>query len=286
MLRKFLLCRLVLLWLLLVAQAAIAATERGLLWQIEQPQGRVSYLFGTIHTDDARVNNFSPRLEAALASADNFMLEVLPPRDPAVLFLPQKTLRELLDQKAIDAVMQQADIHAIQSDVALRMKPWLLAAVFVQPRAPSPLFQDMQLLGMAIGKGKPVQPLEDSAVHFGALDGLEIDEQLTMLHAVLALSQEEKEQGFEALVQTYLSADSTRIAAFDEAFSSKGLPPGLWLRVRAMLLDKRNEQMAERILRQIGKGSTFVAVGAAHLPGKGGLIERLRNAGYRLSAVE
>jgi uncharacterized protein YbaP (TraB family) len=34
------------------------------------------------------------------------------------------------------------------------------------------------------------------------------------------------------------------------------------------------------------KSRVFVAVGAAHLPGKGGLIDRLRKAGYRLSAIQ
>ena len=36
------------------------ATEKGLFWKLESPTGIVSYLFGTMHTDDNRITNFSP----------------------------------------------------------------------------------------------------------------------------------------------------------------------------------------------------------------------------------
>ncbi|MFM9835516.1 MAG: TraB/GumN family protein, partial [Methylophilaceae bacterium] len=35
------------------------AAEKGLFWKIESPTGVTSYLFGTMHTDDNRITNFS-----------------------------------------------------------------------------------------------------------------------------------------------------------------------------------------------------------------------------------
>ena len=55
------------------------------------------------------------------------------------------------------------------------------------------------------------------------------------------------------------------------------------------LFTDRNERMAERIAKKLkaepGK-SFFFAVGAGHLPGDDGIVERLRKAGYKVKRVE
>ena len=43
--------------------------------------------------------------------------------------------------------------------------------------------------------------------------------------------------------------------------------------------------MAERAAPLLAKGGAFIAVGALHLTGKNGLIERFRAAGYRVVNV-
>jgi uncharacterized protein YbaP (TraB family) len=55
--------------------------------------------------------------------------------------------------------------------------------------------------------------------------------------------------------------------------------------MRAKLLDERNVVMAQRIVEEANNKSVFVAVGASHLAGKGGLIARLKDAGYKLSPI-
>ncbi|HQR51179.1 MAG TPA: TraB/GumN family protein, partial [Methylophilaceae bacterium] len=54
------------------------AEDIGLLWKAESPAGKTSYLFGTMHSDDARINDFSPALLKAIADSEIFMAEVLP----------------------------------------------------------------------------------------------------------------------------------------------------------------------------------------------------------------
>jgi uncharacterized protein YbaP (TraB family) len=43
--------------------------------------------------------------------------------------------------------------------------------------------------------------------------------------------------------------------------------------------------MAERAAPLLAAGGAFIAVGALHLSGEGGLIERFRAAGYRVVNV-
>jgi uncharacterized protein len=50
-----------------------------------------------------------------------------------------------------------------------------------------------------------------------------------------------------------------------------------------LLLTGRNATMAERAAPLLEKGGAFIAVGALHLPGKDGLIERFRALGYAVA---
>lgn len=53
----------------------------------------------------------------------------------------------------------------------------------------------------------------------------------------------------------------------------------------AELLDKRNEAWITQLPDLMSKSSCFIAVGALHLPGKTGLIEKLRALGYKVNAA-
>lgn len=260
--------------------------ERGLLWKIESTGAPISYLFGTIHTDDVRVTDFSPELKQAMRQSKHFMMEVLPPANFSVFFMKQGTLRDLLTEQEIDQVLKLADQHVIQERVALRMKPWLLASVLTLPRAQSFFYQDIQLYAMANNSGMKLLGLEEADEHFSALDEMSLENQLTLLRAVLALPQEEKEQAFEAVVQAYVNRDVEQILAADESWSNMMLSDELWNEVETLLLDRRNERMAQGIAEQIAVAPAFIAVGAAHLAGTGGLIARLRKAGFTLSPIQ
>ena len=266
---------------MLAAQAA----ETGLLWKVEAPDGRASYLFGTMHADDARITDFSPALEQALADSDAFMMEILPPDDISIYFMQDASLAELLSADELAQVKKLADFHSMQEDIALHMKPWLLAMVFDLPKPQSPLAQDVQLMAKARAQNKPLLGLETTEEHFGALDGLTREEHLTMLRAVLKRTPEEKERDFERLLGAYLEGDTARIAAFDDEITGGMLPPELWRKMKVRLIDERNARMAERIVAESGKQSVFVAVGASHLAGEQGLLARLRQAGYKVSAL-
>jgi uncharacterized protein YbaP (TraB family) len=51
------------------------------------------------------------------------------------------------------------------------------------------------------------------------------------------------------------------------------------------LLQGRNATMAERAAPLLASGGAFIAVGALHLAGKAGLVERFRAQGYTVTKV-
>jgi hypothetical protein len=53
-----------------------------------------------------------------------------------------------------------------------------------------------------------------------------------------------------------------------------------------LLLYARNRKWAKKLDGLLGQKSLLIAVGAAHLPGKGGVIDLLRKEGYTLTPVQ
>jgi uncharacterized protein len=270
---------------LLLSQQAGAA-EKGLFWQLESPSGQVSYLFGTMHTDDNRVTDFSPSVIQALKNVDTFMLEVADAPPASLLQLPQGNLKQYLSETELEQVARLADMHVMPMEMVLRMKPWLLAVLFDLPKPQTPFAQDLLLKAKAEELDKRVLGLESPQEHFGVMDNLTTEEQLQMLRAVLKRSQKQKENDFERLMKAYLAGDAEQVANMDDAMTQGVLPAALWQRMRVKLLDERNVLMAERSLEQAKQGRVFIAVGAAHLAGKDGLINTFRQAGFKLTPLK
>lgn len=266
--------------------SASAYAAPGLFWKAESPTSNTIYLFGTIHTDDNRVTNFSPALISALKAVDVFMMETLAPQDSSVLMMPDGNLKEMLSDDELDKLYALADFHVMHRSTVLRMKPWLLAAIFDSPRPLTPFAQDNLLMTQAEDFGKQVVGIETVAGHFGTMDAFSRDEQLLMLRAVLKRSPEDKQRDYEKLLKAYLKGNSESVARLDEEITGGMLPPELWQRMRAKLLDERNVLMAERIIAAAVDKKVFAGVGASHLAGKGGLLERLKQAGYKLRLVK
>jgi uncharacterized protein len=262
-----------------------AMAEQGLFWKAESPNSKPIYLFGTIHTDDNRVTNFSPAVKEALQASDVFMMETLAPNDPSVFLMQDTNLQNVLTEQELDQLYALSEFHVMHRDAAVRMKPWLLAVVFDSPKPLTPFAQDNLLMTQAEDYGKTVIGIEDTQEHFGVMDSFSLEEQVTMLRAVLKRSDADKQRDFEHLISAYLGGDSEKIAALDDSITGGMLPPQLWARMKSKILDDRNKVMAERVIDEASKKSVFVAVGASHLAGEGGLIASLRRAGYQLQPV-
>jgi len=55
--------------------------------------------------------------------------------------------------------------------------------------------------------------------------------------------------------------------------------------LRDRLRGDREAAMVERVLPYVRQGNTFVAVGALHLAGDSGLVERFRRAGFTVTRI-
>jgi len=279
-------CKSLIYALLLSLLSTTVFAEQGLFWKAESNSSKPIYLFGTIHTDDNRVTEFSPRVIEALKAVDVFMMEVEPPKDTSILQMQDANLSTILGAQELEQVYVLADFHVMHREAALRTKPWLLAVVFDSPRPLTPYAQDNLLMRLAEDSGKEVIGLETAVEHFSVMDGLSRDEQVAFLRKVLKRSQQTKERDYERLLKAYLKGDADKIYAMNDEMTGSMLPADLWARMRVKLLDERNLVMAERMLAKAQYKSLFVAVGSSHLAGETGLIAVLKQAGYTLSIVK
>jgi uncharacterized protein YbaP (TraB family) len=182
-------------------------------------------------------------------------------------------------------VRELADFHSMHIEAAMKMKPWLLAVIFDLPKPKSMYSMDELLMAKAEEQNKIVLGLESTQAHFSVLDSISQDEQMVMLKAVLNRTQDEKLRDYEALLSTYQSGDLDKIASLDDSITGQMLPQALWEKMRIKLIDERNQGMANGMIAQAKDKSVFVAMGASHLAGKDGVINRLRQAGYELVPV-
>lgn len=286
MLAKFKLFLIFILTTSLGVSMSVHATEQGLFWKVESKSGQVSYLFGTVHTDDNRVTDFSPAILDALKSVDIFVMETTPNSDPANYAMEGGSLETMLTEVEIDQVRALADFHVMHMSQVLRMKPWLLAIVFSQHKPQTPYAQDNLLMRGAEDFGKPVQGLETSEEHFSAIDSFTLDEQLVILRGSLALTEAQKERDFERLIAVYLSEDGDKLLDLSSEITTASLPENIADKMLVKLLDERNVLMTERTAAIVEKQSAFIAVGAAHLAGESGLIQAFKKAGCKLTRIK
>ena len=272
---------------LLSASLESQATEKGLFWKMESPTGIVSYLFGTMHSDDNRITDFSPKVIEALNSVDTFIMETKPDnKEPTSLLMKDATLRDMLTEHELEQVRELAEFHVMHLDAAMQMKPWLLAVIFDLSKPQTPFAQDNLLMTKSEELLKDIDGLESSKAHFGMMDDFSREEQLVMLRAVLKRTQAQKEADFERLIAAYLNGDSDKISALDEKITGGMLPKEIWTKMRSKLLDERNVVMAERSIQAANEKPVFVAVGASHLAGKTGLINAFKQAGFKLTRAD
>ena len=134
-------------------------------------------------------------------------------------------------------------------------------------------------------KGLPVVGLES------------IDEQLAViastpnaLAATLLIASARleslNEDAYVTLLDRYLEKRaSSALAILDAAPGQTNEERDASNAMTRQLLAGRNEIMLARSKPLLAKGGAFIAVGALHLVGKGGLVELARRAGYRVTKV-
>jgi uncharacterized protein YbaP (TraB family) len=111
-------------------------------------------------------------------------------------------------------------------------------------------------------------------------DSMSLDDQIALLRDTLD-QLPELDAFFEELLDAYLDRDLARLLELNEQ-SLEDVDADVAETFNRRVILERNRLMADRMEPRFRKGSTFVAIGALHLPGQEGVLALLSQRGYRL----
>jgi uncharacterized protein YbaP (TraB family) len=261
---------------------------KGVLWKIERAGEKSSYLFGTIHLSDKRLTKLPAAVDKAFEDAASLTTELVV--DPqavaklmqAMFFRDGGTLESAVGAATYRDVQRAFTERGMPNADVNRFKPW---AVFLMLSMPVPADSpplDMQLQMRAGAAGKKIEGLETIQEQIDVFSEMSADEQRTMLEATLRELHASAKQ-IEAMIQAYLARDLAHLQKMaDEHAPAEAT---LHAKFTQRLLTDRNRRMAERLRPLLKQGNTFIAVGAAHLPGRDGLLALLEHEGYRVRPI-
>ncbi|MFV2005628.1 MAG: TraB/GumN family protein [Gammaproteobacteria bacterium] len=269
-------------------------TDSPMLWRIEQadPQSNIrsSYIFGTIHMDNEAVMAIPDSVTQRLYAADTLMLELELNENSSIdvlrkmLFTDGKNLQQVLGEteyKKVSLALAKSG-NQLPVEVLSVLKPWAAMLLLIKPENKSGTFLDKKLADIARSSNKRIEGLETIDEQLSVFDDLLLEDQVKMLRSTLS-SLAEKDQAYKDLLDAYLSGDLQKIVQVSREQEPEDKALAQLLNTR--LIDNRNQKMFDRIQYRLRQGNTFIAVGTLHLPGELGLLNKLRQAGYRLSRV-
>jgi uncharacterized protein len=285
-------------WLLMLAgifgsiaySRPLSAQEKSFLWKVSK-EGKSIYLLGSIHY--LKKENFPLRkpILDALASSKRLVLEIdlnnTPPGAAQRVTLEKavyhdgSTLEQNVEPDVFQLASRRATELGIDPQVLKPMKPWfvaltMMAIKFQQLGLDANVGVDRYLAERAKASGKPTSGLETLEFQLTLLDQLpKRDQEMMLRETVTELDLLDK--NIDQIVQSWLKGESASL----EALLMAGMKeyPDLHQKI---ILD-RNRRWLPQIEQIIGQGGgAMVVVGAAHLVGKDGVVEMLKNHGYEL----
>jgi uncharacterized protein YbaP (TraB family) len=273
---------------------ADAAPNRGILYFVTDGVGTL-YLFGTIHlgkpefyplnrlVTDAVRSSYALAVEADVTDTVAITKQIT----DAAAYPGTDTLDRHISPVLLQRLERLLEKYGFPLAPAKKMKPWMLAMTLDylggSDAGYSPLYgADVYLLGLARSLKKPVAEVESMVFQINLFESLTPTEQEDYLASTVdAIESGELRTQLVELVDAWARADGTTIAKTMEESEAAYTPAEKWITTK--LITDRNISMTRRVEEYLNSGKQyFVAVGAGHLVGEGGIVARLKAKGYKV----
>jgi uncharacterized protein YbaP (TraB family) len=285
-------------------EAAKVVNGKSRFWKLERKGSPPSFLLGTMHLSDARVTELPRKAQAAFDKAGTVVIETTDALDQKkimdlfwkepqlMMFTDGTTLLSLLSPQQVATVKAALDLRGIPFAAVVKMKPWLLGTFLEMPpcelarHASGLAVLDEKLGKEAVAHGKKLEGLETAADQLRAMDSLPLSFHINGLVDTLALGDKLADVN-TTMIDLYVKGDIGAIWPMLRAVSpGDAQDPTGYAAFQQTMIDARNKAMVEHAGPILARGNAFIAVGALHLPGPNGLVERFRRAGYTVTAVD
>lgn len=260
--------------------------EASLLWKVEGNGIKPSYVFGTVHVLKEKDFDMKEKVKKAIDQVDQLVLEV-DMDDPNMQMEMMKhvtmkdgiTIKDLVNEavyKKIDDKLKQAMGVGVQ--MFDTWQPMMVSTLLLMDIiGEQPASFEASLTEMAQKNELEILGLETMEDQLNFIHNIPYEEQTKMIIAYID-EGESMIAEFEALTKTYLSEDIDALHRLMEK-QAQGYD------FMDNLVDDRNQNWIPQIKKLASDKASFFGVGAGHLGGSKGVINLLRKAGYKVTAV-
>jgi len=290
---------------------AVAANEingTGRLWKITAPNGAVSHLWGTYHSNDPTILDLPPQLRAVLADAKTVASEFnpIPPsrrqlerrysddrlwgshRSAQNFSLPNKEVEGWIRSRMVALGYGRGTVDALSG---LGLAEALLGDPCNDFNSGIFPIQDDRVLLLGADAGAQITGLEPPDALRDTLSRADRADTTRALIEVYGayLNPNNAKAVRETSFALYLSGDIATMRAWDTAYilgiygDDRGAE--LIALVDGYLVVERNQTFLQSALPLVRDGGAVLAVGSFHLPGPSGLVALLRDAGMVVERV-
>ena len=274
------------------ATARAPQTAQPALWEVSDPDTTI-YLFGTIHLLPEDLQWRTPKIDQAVANAQELVVETLiDEKNPAKLMQAMASIGFAPNLPALADRVPKAKRTALEAAIkksgfppqALdKMKTWTAAFILLGNK-----FRELGLSGGVEGvlkssftsDGKKIGELESNLEQLSFFDKLPEAAQRSLLEGAID-DNKAMDAEFSGMLKAWTAGDVQGIArTFDRDLSGS---PAL----QHSLIHQRNANWSKWIEQRMTKpGSVMIAVGAGHLAGKDSVLEMLKKDGYKVRRVQ
>ena len=278
---------------LLTAALTFSQTPHTLLWRISgKGITKPSYLFGTMHILCASDARLTDSLKAAIATCDEVYFEInlsdMSDMLNSIKYMRMNDSKKLSDLLKPDEYARVKDYFTKHSSLLPfsmleRFKPMLISGLIEEQGLDCQTTDGMEMMIMQElhmqTQKKPVNGLETASFQAGLFDSIPYEQQAKELVNYID-SADENKKATRQLAELYIHQDLDSIGQLSDKDD-----PGM-SGYMDLLLYNRNRKWARELDTLLPGKSLLIAVGAAHLPGKEGVIELLRREGYTVDPIK
>lgn len=266
----------------------VIPAENALLWSVTgKGLSTPSYVYGTIHMICKEDFLFSSTLKQKLNDSKSIYLE-LDMDDPSMMIkmatmaiMKDHTLQDLMSEADYKTLSQFVkDTLGMPMMLFNKMKPITLMSLIYTKVLPcsSTESYEMKMVEIAKASKKEIRGLETIEEQMGVFDKIPDSVEAQMIMEMIRTMPAQRKQMTE-MVEAYKKEDIQTLAAqLSESPEWKGFED--------ILLANRNRNWIPIMETAMKQGTQVFAVGAGHLPGKDGVINLLRAAGYTVTPVK
>jgi uncharacterized protein len=273
-----------------------AKNNNSLLWEVTGKDLKgPSYLFGTIHLLCKDELVLSKELRGIIDTVDKIYFEInmdnMMSEAFSLMFKMNmkdgKTLKTLLSAEDYALVKKhfEKESSMLPFEAIEKMKPLFVQSILAKGQMECDGMDGMEMKIMEANKKnkekkKPIEGLETAGYQMSIFDSIPYEDQAKDL--VKSIKTTDTTESLGGLIKVYKRQNLDEIAKM----MSESDKDAITSKYANLLLYKRNNNWIPVIEKAAKERRNLFAVGAAHLAGKGGVIDLLRKAGYTVRPLK